>query len=167
MSTYYSLVELFDMENFTYYAWNTLKFFNLERPIFSYEYSLFEIEIDNKNTYIAAFIESAGFRPTEIKYDDGHSEWQDKEFSNTTTIVKFKFDDFASSNQRTLEKSVTLENTFNGRVASAFRLKDSNLICLLFVKHVEDKKGDYVIYFHISFLNFFQFNLLRWVRKKF
>ena len=27
MSSYHSLVELFDIENFTYYAWNTLKFF--------------------------------------------------------------------------------------------------------------------------------------------
>ena len=65
MSTYYSLVELIDIENFTYYAWDTLKFFNLARPIFSYEYSLYEIE--GTNTFIAAFIESAGFAPTKVR----------------------------------------------------------------------------------------------------
>ena len=148
MSTYHSLVELFDIENFTYYAWNTLKFFELARPIFSYEYSLFEI--NNTNNYIAAFIESAGFRPTEVETN----KWEDREYSNTTTIVKFKLDNFDSTNQRTIVKNITLNNTFNGRVASAFRLEESNLICLLFVKDKGDKNGDYVIYFYNNDLEY-------------
>ena len=144
MSTYYSLVELFDIENFTYYAWDTLKFFNLARPIFSYEYSLFEIE--GTNSYIAAFIESAGFAWTKVSTNP--DKWEEKEFSNTTTIRKFKLDNFASSGHRTIENYAILNNTYNGRVASAFRLEDSDLNALIFVKSTGEKTGSYVIYFY-------------------
>ena len=48
MSSKYSLVELIDIENnLTYYAWNSTNFFGLTLPIFSYKFSLFEI--DNSN----------------------------------------------------------------------------------------------------------------------
>ena len=109
MSTYYSLVELLDIENFTYYAWNTLKFFNLERPIFSYEYSLFEI--DNNNTYIAAFIESGGFRLTKIETDNG-DKWENKEFSN----MKKKMEEIMGENKelkKKLEEFILKENKYN------------------------------------------------------
>ena len=46
MSSFYSLAELIDIndsDNFNYYAWNSINFFSLTRPIFSYIYSLYEI----------------------------------------------------------------------------------------------------------------------------
>ena len=144
MSSYHSLVELIDMDSFTYHAWDTLNFFGLSRPIFSYEYALFEIY--ETNTYIAAFIESGGFRPTLV--DENQNIYQDKEFSNTTTIKKFQLDSFDASNPRTIIGQETLTNTSNGRVVSAFRLDDSNLTALLFVNNKGDKKGDYEIYFY-------------------
>ena len=122
MSSFHSLAELIDItdsDNFNYYAWNSLNFFSLTRPIFSYIYSLYEI--GNSGYYIAAFIESGGYNN------------KGEEYSNTVTLMKFHFNDFASSNYRTIDKSITLSDTFDGRAVSAFRLEDSELIVLLLV----------------------------------
>ena len=122
MSSFHSLAELIDItdsDNFKYYAWNSLKFFDLNRPIFSFQYSLYEI--GNSRYYIAAFIESGGVNNNE------------EEYSNTVTLMKFHFNNFASSNYRVIDKNITLSNTFDGRVVSAFRLEDSKLIVLLLV----------------------------------
>ena len=81
-------------------------------PIFSFEFSLFEI--GNTSTYIAAFVESAG------KKLDENNEY--KEFSNTTTILKFQLDNFAQNDYRTINQKIILEDSYNGRVVSAFRL---------------------------------------------
>jgi hypothetical protein len=55
MSVYYSLVELIDFDNsLNYKTWNVTKFFGLTHPIFSYEFSLFEIE--DSRTYITVNI---------------------------------------------------------------------------------------------------------------
>ena len=145
MSSYKSLVELIKLNNVndidSYYAWNTLTFFNLSLPIFSFEFSLFEI--GNSNTYIAAFVESAG------KKLDENNEY--KEFSNTTTILKFQLDNFAQNDYRTINQKIILEDSYNGRVVSAFRLEDSHLIVLVYVRAVadtENKKGKYITKFY-------------------
>ena len=136
MSSYQSLVELIDVddrENLTNYSWEVRKFFNLTRTIFSLEYTLFEL--DNTNTFIAAFIESAGFNN------------ENKEKSDSVTILKFQINSFGLDNPYTIIKSVTLSNTYDGRVVSAFRLEDSNLIALLFIDAV-GAGGKYVIKFY-------------------
>ena len=94
MSSFYSLAELIDIndsDNFNYYAWNSLNFFSLTRPIFSYIYSLYEI--GNSGYYIAAFIESGGYNN------------KGEEYSNTVTLMKFHFNNFASSNYREIDKN--------------------------------------------------------------
>jgi hypothetical protein len=96
MSSYYALAELIDIDNpnnINYHAWNTTVFFGLTRPIFSLEFSLFEI--GDTKTYIAAFIESAGTKK--------NAQGKDEEYSNTNTIVKFRFDNYASSGYRTIK----------------------------------------------------------------
>ena len=88
MSSFYSVSELIDIddvENLTYFILDTIKFFDINRKIFSYEYSLFEIE--NSNTSISAFIESAG-------------ETGGNEYSNTVTIKKFQFKSFNSNDMK-------------------------------------------------------------------
>ena len=137
MSTYYSVVELIDIEdreNFNFLLWNITKFFNLRRSIFSLEFSLFEI--DQNNTYITAFIESAGFNH------------KNEELSNTTTILKFHINSFTPTNQRVIEKSVTINGTYDGRCVSAFRLEDSKLIVLIIVERTGEKTGNYLAYFY-------------------
>ena len=67
---------------------------------------------------------------------------------NGTTIKKFQFDDFASTGHRTIEKTVILNDTYNGRVVSAFRLEESDLNALIFVHHTGDTTGQYIIYFY-------------------
>ena len=129
MSSYKSLTELINIDagdNFDYHAWDTLTFFGLSRPIFSLEFSL--IEIGDTNYYIAAFIESAGEKPD--------SEGKLKEFSNTTTILKFKLTNYASSNYRVITNTQTISNTYNGRCVSAFRFDQKDRIVLLFVEQV-------------------------------
>ena len=128
MSSYYSLAELIDIDdrdNFKLFTWNMTKFIGITRPIFSYEYSLFEI--DNDRTYIAAFIESAGFKADP---DDNNKL---KEYSETITLKKFRFDSFNNENYRTILKTNTTKNTFDGRVVSAFRLDESKLIAVMIV----------------------------------
>ena len=125
MSIYYSVAELIDIDdrdNFKFYTWNMTKFLNISRPIFSYEFSLFEIE--QNRIYITAFIESAGYKNVSN---------EDKEYSNTTSLIKFQFDNFGEENYRQILKTITLENTYDGRVVSAFRLDDSKLICVTIV----------------------------------
>ena len=143
VSAFHSLVELIDFEsdNFNYYSWYMENFFVLTRPIFSYEYSLFEI--GNTKTYILAFIESAGYKFNSEKN-------QDEEYSNTVTLKKFKLNSFSTNNYKDIIETVTLSNTYNGRVVSAFYLYTSNLIVLIFVnpKENEEKKADYLVYFY-------------------
>ena len=71
VSSFYSLVELIDVDDPTrndYYAWEIRKFFGMTLPIFSTEFSLFEI--GNTNTFIIAFIESAGTRKNNQGQDE-------------------------------------------------------------------------------------------------
>ena len=144
MSSYYSVVELIDIEdktNFKYFTWDVTKFFGISRPIFSFEYSLFEI--GNKREYITAYIESAGFKKD--------SNNVDKEYSQTVNMTRFKFKNFAGSNHREIINIVNHEKTYNGRVVSAFRLDDSQLIVLLFVHYVKEgdqEKINYDAYFY-------------------
>ena len=141
MSSYYSLVELIDFENgFNYLTWNMSKFFSLTRPIFSYEFSLFEI--GTSKTYISAFIESAGF----MQDPDDNNKL--KEYSNSVTIKKFKLKSFSNSNYKEISTPVTISNTYNGRVVSAFRLHNSQKIALLYIKprdNTDNKGGNYKI----------------------
>ena len=143
VSTFHSLVELinFESDNFNYYAWYMEKFFNLTRPIFSYEYSLFEI--GNTKTYILAFIESAGYKfNSEIN--------KDEEYSEKVTLKKFRLKKYSNNGCEEIIETVTLDDTYNGRVVSSFYLYLSNLIVLIFVKPVtnEAKKGNYLVYFY-------------------
>ena len=141
MSSYKSLTELINIDagdNFDYHAWDTLTFFGLSRPIFSLEFSL--IEIGDTNYYIAAFIESAGEKPD--------SEGKLKEFSNTTTILKFKLTNYASSNYRVITNNQTISNTYNGRCVSAFRFDQKDRIVLLFVEPTGEKTGKYIARFY-------------------
>ena len=119
MSSYDSLVELHDIENDQYYAWNTLKFFGLKGRIFSYEYSLFEIQ--NTNTYFIAVVESAGFV--------GNNE-----FAKNYTLRKFQFGSF-SSNAYVQLKGIMETNKYDDREISAFRLDSKQLIVLFFLKY--------------------------------
>ena len=104
ISSYHSLAELinFDSNDFRYLAWYMEKFFGLTNPIFSFEYSLFEI--GNTKTYILAFIESAGF-----KYNVEKNETE--EYSNTVILKKFKFVNFDTNNYKNITNTITLENT--------------------------------------------------------
>ena len=57
------------------------------------------------------------------------------------------FNSFSLDNPWTIIKSITLTNTYDGRVVSAFRLEDSDLIALLFIA-ADGSGGDYVIKFY-------------------
>ena len=119
MSSFDSVVELHDIENDKYYAWNTLKFFGLKGRIFSYEYSLFEIQ--NNNTYVIAVVESAGFVNT-------------NEFAKNYTLRKFQFGSFSSDAYVQLN-GLMEKDKYDDREISAFRLDSKQLIVLFFLKY--------------------------------
>ena len=88
MSAGYSLVELIDLENnFTYFAWNSTNFFGLTKPIFSFEYPLFELE--DSNYFITAFMEVEGYNTA-----------NNLDVSNSFTVMKFTIKEFNSDNKR-------------------------------------------------------------------
>ena len=119
MSAGYSLVELIDIENnFTYFTWNSTNFFDLTKPIFSFEYPLFELE--DSNTFITAFMEVEGY-DTQYNFD----------VSNSFRVMKFTIKNFNSNNNRLLFKSEKINDVFNGRAISAFRLDKTKLIIVL------------------------------------
>ena len=110
MSSDNSIVELFDIENdFTHFAWKTTNFLSISNPISSYQYALFEI--GDTNNYISVFIENAG----------------------TVTIKKFNIKAFDSDNQKEIQ-SATINDAYNGRVVTAFRLDVIPLIVILYTK---------------------------------
>ena len=118
MSSFHSLTELHDIENDQYFAWNTTYFFGLEKQIFSYEYSLFEIQ--NTNTYIIAVVESAG-------------KINDNEYAEKYTLRKFQFGSFSSSPYIELA-SLKESDKYDDRAISAFYLPIPDLIVLFFLK---------------------------------
>ena len=118
MSTFYSLVEMHDIENDNYYTWDTVKFFGFEKQIFSYEYSLFEIQ--NTNTYIIAVVESAGVI-------------NNNEYAEKYTLRKFQLGNFSESPY--IELGSLKENLkYDDRAISAFYLESKSLIVLFFLK---------------------------------
>ena len=77
ISSFESLVELHDIESGEYQTVQTKKFYN-ERRIFSYQYSIFEIQ--NTNTFLLAVVLSCGYKKVDGK---------DKEYSTTNMIKNF------------------------------------------------------------------------------
>ena len=117
MSSGDSLVELIDIENnLEYFAWSSTNFFNLDKPIFSYKFPLFEI--DNSNTYITVFSESGGYR-------------DDLEIANDVTLQKFRIDSIGSNIQKQILNSIKIDKCFSNRGVSAFRLEKRQIIIVM------------------------------------
>ena len=121
ISSYESLVELHDIESGEYHTVQTKTFYN-ERRIFSYQYSIFEIE--KSNTFLLAVVLSCGNKTVDSKQ---------KEFSSTNMIKKFQFNGFNSNNMYNELASKISPNNYNVRVISAIRIDPAEVICLLFV----------------------------------
>ena len=132
MTSSKGLVELIDIENnFEYHAWDSLKFFNLTSPIYSYEYSLFELE--ESNTYITTFRISNGSEAENI----GHS--------NIIIISKFSIGAFNIDNEL-LIKSSSISNANSDKVVSAFQLDIIKLIIVMYVTNDEPKTLNFRYY---------------------
>ena len=113
-------IELIDIENnFELFAWDAKYFFNLTLPIYSYEYSLFELE--EYNNYISVF----------SMFEGDNNNIGD---SNTVMITKFSFGTFNSDNGLKI-KSDWINSAFNDRVVSAFQLDISKLIVVIYVTY--------------------------------
>ena len=131
-SSYESLTELHDMEEGTHSVTDTIPLWNII-DIFSYQYSLLEIQKDNKNIYFCVFTQHETYQ-IEITYDDGHKEWKDH--SRTFTIKKYKF---GSSNLEDFNEMFSLNNTnnFNNRIISSFIIEDAELLVVFYMKRVD------------------------------
>jgi len=119
ISTYESLVELHDIENEEYQTIQTRKFIN-DKRIFSYQYSLFEIE--NTDTFILAAVLSCGYKDND----------PNKEYSNINVIKKFQINSFSSANMYKQLASASNTND-NFRAISAFRIDPKEIIALMYV----------------------------------
>ena len=119
ISTYESLVELHDIENEEYQTIQTKKFIN-DKRIFSYQYSLFEIE--NTDTFILAAVLSCGYKDND----------PNKEYSNINVIKKFQINSFSSVNMYKQLASASNTND-NFRAISAFRIDPKEIIALMYV----------------------------------
>ena len=148
-SSYETLTELHDLENDTYKCRETIDFFNII-DIFSFEYSLFGNQEDNKNVYYCIFTQHEKDKRT-IQENGVNKE---VDYSKTFTIIKFGFNDFDLSNYD-LIKSVNNTNNYNNRVISGFILKNPIILVIFFVKKSDDdvQDGKYAIAFYDLNLN--------------
>ena len=143
ISTFESLVELHDIENAEYQTIQTKKFIN-DKRIFSYQYSLFEIE--NTNTFILAAVLSCGYKDNDLN----------KEYSDINVVKKFQINSFSSTNMYK-ELASTSNTNDNFRAISAFRIDPKGIIALMFVV-VDNNEHKLRINFYDDNLNYLNKN---------
>ena len=148
-SCYETLTELHDLEGDEYKSRETIEFFDII-DIFSFQYSLFGLQQNDKNVYYCIFTQHEIDKRNQTK----DNTWQLVDYSKTYTIKKFSFNSFdlVSYNQ-----IACLNNTdnFNNRIISSFVLEQYNIIVVFFVKKVDDevKNGKYSMIFYDFDLN--------------
>ena len=134
-SSYISVTELHDIERNLSNYWDTATFWEIIE-IFSYEIIILDLPEGNENHYICVFTQ----KETDLI--------NDRVYSKTFSIRKFKFDDF---NSYTILGKVNNTDNYNSRVISAFIVYDCQVIVVTYLKKVEDEynnKANYTISFY-------------------
>ena len=126
-SAYNSLTELHDLETGSYAIKGTLSFWNII-DIFSYKYSLMEVQKDGKNIYFCVFTQHESYTIIINGKPEDHSR--------TFTIKKFGLNSF---NLEDYDKIDTLNNTnnFNNRIISSFIMEQDEILVVFYMKRVD------------------------------
>ena len=150
INSYYSIVELHNLINNSYYLWNFNDFFNLNETeyFFPYETILFELKESKKDfPYLIVFIP---------KYQI------DEDISDLNFIIKFRFKSF---DEDTFEKIGTVDYSYYiNRIIINILLMDDDLGILVVISYRESTKfygsverrrivssENYRIYFNLDF----------------
>ena len=148
-SAYNSSTELHDIEQGTYKVYKTRQIWNLGNiDVFSYQYSIMELQKDNKNIYFIAYTK----HETDQMWDD--KEKRNKDYSKTISIQKFSIQSFDTSGFNIIKTELFYTN-FNNRIVSSFLMKNRNILVLFYLKclNTEEKKFENAKY-SIRFYNY-------------
>ena len=129
-SSYDTLTELYQINenSINYKVKGTIKFWNII-DIFSYQYSLMELQKNNKNIYFCVFTEH---ETDQIKIDN---EWKD--YSMTITLKKFGLKSFDLENYDNIT-SLSFTDNFNNRIVSSFIMQEKDILVLFYLKSVDN-----------------------------
>ena len=118
-SSWFSFTELHDLDSGNYSFWFTTDFFNLnDKYIFSYNYEI--LRQPNTHNYFIIY----------TQYD---SIKNDKSFSESYYIRKFKLDSFNQTYPYNEIKVTYNTNNENDRIVSAFIMENKELLVVLFL----------------------------------
>ena len=131
-SSYETLTELHDLKEDIYTVKFTLSFWKII-DIFSYQYSLFGFQKDNKNIYFCVFTQHETDK-VNITNDDGSFELKD--YSKTFTIKKFGLTSFDLENYHEIY-DLNNTNNFNDRIISSFIMEQNEILVVFYMKRVD------------------------------
>ena len=141
ISTYRTIMELYDIDTFTVAIKNSIRY--LGHQIFSFQFQTLEATLNNEYVYFCAFSHKDNYEENGLLYG--------QEEGSKTTLVRFKFSshDFDS----TQVTSVMIEDTkLNDRVISTFIIDELSYIGVILLKHY-DNVYKYMIFFYDFDLN--------------
>ena len=137
ISTFRSLVEIYDTETWSFQTQNSINF--LGHQIFSFKFPILEAKYNNEYIYFCAF----------SHYTNKYNEKNDligEEFGYYTSLSSFKFSSLSFDKDKVTTKSVeTLK--FNDRVVTSFIIEEKNLVAVIVVKEF-DQFYKFLIYFY-------------------
>ena len=116
ISTYQTLAELYNFQNDNYVVRKTENFIGNE--IYSFQFSLLETQIDNKNIYFCIY--------THLNGTEG----------NLYTIKKFGFTNFSLTSYHDIQ-NLQLNNNLNNRIQSCLIIDEEKIIVIFFIKAKE------------------------------
>ena len=137
ISTFRSLVEIYDTETWSYQTQNSINF--LGHQIFSFEIPILEAKYNNEYVYFCAYSHYTNTKNAQNQ-DIG------VEKGNYTSISRFKFSSLDVNKDYVTTVRVE-EYKINDRVVSSFIIEEKNLIAVIVVKEF-DGYYKFLIYFY-------------------
>ena len=142
ISTYRTLVELYDLSTFNFVKRNSIQY--IGHQIFSFHFPILEKIIGGNYYYFCAFSHSVNF------LEDGVLKGFEE--GNSSTIIKFSFSSLAFDKTKLTSQTIE-EINFSERIISSFIIDELNYIAVIFVKE-RSSSNKFMIHF-------FDFNLAK------
>ena len=141
ISTYRTLVELYDLSTFNFVKRNSIQY--IGHQIFSFHFPILEKIIGGNYYYFCAFSHSVNF------LEDGVLKGFEE--GNSSTIIKFSFSSLDFDTTQLTSQTIE-EINFSERIISSFIIDELNYIAVIFVKE-RSSSNKFMIHFFDFELN--------------
>ena len=142
ISSYKTILELYDIENGDYKIKDSVDFFNKDNGIFSYIFQILETKIYDKIIYFCVYIYG-----TKIM---APSHGGLTEQGNNFVIKRFGFSSFDFNNLE--EEKEIVNSNYNNRITSSLILDKYNILLVFSVQ--QGNKDSYIYYLYLYFYNY-------------